>query len=77
VRYASGRAEAQAVLTGLFRDARDIAIVTRIATDWYVFAEYVADLGGGRVRRFAATHPIEDAVFTGTFGYGKEESIGA
>jgi hypothetical protein len=67
------RSEGQKILTALFAGARDIAIVTRIATDWYVFAEYVADLGGGRIRRFAATHPIEEDVFTGTFGYGKEE----
>lgn len=70
------RAEASGILTGIFAGARDIAIVSRIATDWYVFAEYVADLGGGRIRRLAATHPIEDGVFTGTFGYGKEERGG-
>jgi hypothetical protein len=70
------REQASAILTGLFAGARDIAIVSRIATDWYVFAEYVADLGGGRIRRLAATHPIEDGVFTGTFGYGKEERSG-
>ena len=74
---AQSRANAQKILTSIFAGARDIAIVSRIATDWYVFAEYVADLGGGRVRRFAATHPIEDGAFTGTFGYGKEERISA
>lgn len=67
------RADGTKLLTGLFSGARDICVVTRVATDWYVFAEYLADLGGGLVRRFAATHPIEDGVFTGTFGYGKEE----
>ncbi|MEZ4279843.1 MAG: hypothetical protein R3F21_09555 [Myxococcota bacterium] len=72
---ARDRGEAQKILTALFQGARDIAIVTRIVTDWYVFCEYVADLGGGRVRRFAATHPIENDLFTGTFGYGKEETI--
>lgn len=72
---ARSRADGQKILTSIFAGARDIAIVSRIATDWYVFAEYVADLGGGRVRRFAATHPIEDGLFTGTFGYGKEERI--
>ena len=74
---AKTRADAQKFLISVFAGARDIAIVSRIATDWYVFAEYVADLGGGRVRRFAATHPIEDGAFTGTFGYGKEERISA
>jgi len=70
---ATNRADAQKILTSLFAGARDVAVVTRIVTDWYVFCEYVADLGGGRVRRLAATHPIEDGLFTGTFGYGKEE----
>jgi hypothetical protein len=73
---ARSRAEGARILTTAFAGARDIAIVSRIATDWYVFAEYVVDLGGGRVRRIAATHPIEDGLFTGTFGYGKEERIG-
>ena len=68
-------ADAQRILTAAFAGARDISVVSRIATDWYVFAEYVADLGGGRVRRFVATHPIEDGLFTGTFGYGKEEVV--
>jgi hypothetical protein len=72
---ARNRADAQKILTAAFAGARDIAVVTRIATDWYVFCEYCADLGGGRVRRFAATHPIEDGLFTGTFGYGKEERV--
>lgn len=78
---ARSRADAQKILRGIFAGARDIAVVTRIATDWYVFAEYVVTLdpvkGQGRVRRFAATHPIEDGLFTGTFGYGKEELLDA
>lgn len=73
------RADAQKILRGIFAGARDIAIVTRIVTDWYVFAEYVVALdsrnGRGRIRRFAATHPIEDGLFIGTFGYGKEEQL--
>lgn len=73
VSTAKSRAEGQAILASIFAGARDLAVVTRIATDWYVFAEYVADFGGGRVRRLAATHPIENGLFTGTFGYGKEE----
>lgn len=75
------RADAQKILRGIFAGARDIAIVTRIVTDWYVFAEYVVAIdpgkGRGRIRRFAATHPIENGLFTGTFGYGKEEQQGA
>lgn len=72
---ARSRDEAAGILGAAFAGARDIAIVSRIATDWYVFAEYVVDLGGSRVRRIAATHPIEDGLFTGTFGYGKQERI--
>jgi hypothetical protein len=75
VSTARNRADAQKILISAFAGARDIAIVSRIATDWYVFAEYLADLGGGRIRRFAATHPIEDGAFTGTFGYGREEVV--
>jgi hypothetical protein len=75
VSTARNRADAQKILTSAFAGARDIAIVSRIATDWYVFAEYLADLGGGRIRRLAATHPIEDGAFTGTFGYGREEAV--
>jgi hypothetical protein len=77
VSTARKRADAQKILISAFAGARDIAIVSRIATDWYVFAEYLADLGGGRIRRFAATHPIEDGAFTGTFGYGREEVVSA
>jgi hypothetical protein len=75
VSTARDRADAQKILSTAFRDANDIAIVSRIATDWYVFAEYLADLGGGRIRRFASTHPIEDGLFTGTFGYGRDERV--
>lgn len=64
-------------LLATFAGARDVAIISRIATDWYVFAEYCVDLGGGRIRRLAATHPIENGLFTGTFGYGKDERAGA
>ena len=55
VSTARERGDAQKILSAMFRDARDIAVVSRIATDWYVFAEYLADLGEGRVRRFASS----------------------
>ncbi len=73
VATARGRDDAQKVLSECFRDARDVAVVSRLATDWYVFAEYAAELETGGVRRFAATHPVEDGEFTGTFGYGRDE----
>lgn len=75
IETAESRADAQAILGACFRDARDIAVVTRIATDWYVFAEYVAELTTGVVRRFAAIHPVEAGRFTGTFGYGRDEAM--
>ena len=74
VETASNRADAQKILNAQFRDARDVAVVSRIATDWYVFAEYVAELDGGNLRRFAAIHPIENGELTGTFGYGRDEA---
>jgi hypothetical protein len=70
---ARNRIDAQKILHASFSDARDIAIVSRIATDWYVFAEYVAQLDGGGLRRFAAIHPIEAGKLTGTFGYGRTD----
>lgn len=74
---ARSRADGARILAAAFAGARDIAIVSRIATDWYVFAEYVADLGGGRVQRLVATHPVEDGLFTGSFGYGRQERVAA
>lgn len=73
VETATTRADAQKILSTLFQQAADIAVVSRIVTDWYVFAEYAALLDAGRVRRFAAIHPIEDGELTGTFGYGRDE----
>ena len=77
---ARSRGDAVPILKSIFGGARDIAIVTRIVTDWYVFSEYCVAFesgkGGHRIHRFAATHPIEDGRFTGTFGYGKEERLG-
>jgi hypothetical protein len=39
----------------------------RVATDWYVFAEYLV---AGGARRLAVLQPVEDGVVAGTFGYG-------
>ena len=74
VETASNRADAQKILCAQFREARDVAVVSRIASDWYVFAEYVAELADGAIRRFAAIHPIENGELTGTFGYGRDEA---
>lgn len=66
--------EARKILSGIFGPAEDVALVTRFATEWYVFGEYVGRLASGVVRRFAAIHPIEDGRLTGTFGYGRDEA---
>lgn len=68
------REEARKVLAAIFGPMRDVAIVTRLATDWYVFAEYVGRLESGVTRRFAAIHPVENGELTGTFGYGRDEA---
>ncbi|MBW2423463.1 MAG: hypothetical protein JRG86_04405 [Deltaproteobacteria bacterium] len=72
----TSRADAEKILAAAFEGAADTAIVSRIATDWYVFAEYVAEIGEKIIRRFAAIHPIEDGKLTGTFGYGRDEIRG-
>lgn len=66
--------DAQAAMACLFGELHDLTLLTRIATDWYVFAEYLGQLADGSVRRLALTHPAEDGLFTGTFGYGRDET---
>jgi len=67
-----GSNSAQALVT-LFAGARDLTVVGRMVTDWYVFAEYVAVLDGDRLRRVVAVHPVRDRKLDGTFGYGVDE----
>jgi hypothetical protein len=63
----------------LFAGARDITLLGRVTTEWYVFAEYLAVFdaaaaaGGGRLRRIFAVHPVRYGKFEGTFGYGLDE----
>ena len=73
----SGRDEAQKALAAIFEPAREVGLVTRLASEWYVFAEYLAWLESGVIRRFAAIHPVEDGELTGTFGYGVDEARSA
>jgi hypothetical protein len=51
----------------------EIAALTRLATEWYVFAELLIRRPGGGVRRIALTHPIEDGAVIGVYGYGRDE----
>ena len=74
VETGSNRGDARKALAAIFEPMRDVALATRLVTDWYVFAEYVGRLESGAVRRFAAIHPVEDGELTGTFGYGRDEA---
>jgi hypothetical protein len=60
----------------MFTGASDLTLVSRLATEWYVFAEYLLHFDDGRVRRLALTHPVEGGKLTGTFGYGRDEKKG-
>ena len=60
----------------MFDGASDLTLVCRIATEWYIFAEYLLHFDDGRVRRLALTHPVEGGKLTGTFGYGRDEQKG-
>ena len=64
---ASGRAESIAALRELLGGGEDLTLLVRVATDWYVFAEYLLDGGS---RRLAVIQPVEDGKVAGTFGYG-------
>ena len=67
-------ADAESAFAQMFGDVRDLLLVTRLATDWYVFAEYLGQLPDGSIRRLALTHPVENGQLTGTFGYGRDEA---
>ncbi|HEY2303110.1 MAG TPA: hypothetical protein VGH66_14525 [Acidimicrobiales bacterium] len=70
---ATDRAGALQALQGLFDSAADLTLLNRIASEWYVFAEYLVRLANGGRRRLALVHPVEDGKLTGTFGYGRDE----
>jgi hypothetical protein len=67
-------ADAESAFAQMFGDVRDLLLVTRLATDWYIFAEYLGQLPDGSIRRLALTHPVENGQLTGTFGYGRDEA---
>ena len=60
----------------IFAGASDLTLVSRLSTDWYVFAEYLVNYDDGHVRRLALTHPVEGGKLTGAFGYGRDEKKG-
>jgi hypothetical protein len=52
----------------------EIGAMTRIATEWYVFAEFLVRRPEGGVRRLAITQPLEDGAIIGVYGYGRDEA---
>jgi hypothetical protein len=66
-------ANSAAALAALFAEARDVTVLGRVATGWYVFAEYLAVFDDGRLRRLVAIHPVRDGKLEGTFGYGLDQ----
>jgi len=68
---ASGREASVSALTALFDGVADVGVLVRVATEWYVFAEYVAPLTGGGWRRLAVIHAVDDGHISGSFGYGR------
>lgn len=75
VHTATDAAAAVAELHAMFDGAEDLTLTTRIATDWYIFAEYLLRLDDQRVRRLAITHPVFDGRLGGSFGYGRDEFV--
>jgi hypothetical protein len=73
VHSATGRDGSVACLPDVFGDAEDLTLMVRIASEWYVFAEYLVDLRRSGSRRLALVQPIEDGKVIGTFGYGRDE----
>jgi hypothetical protein len=70
---ASDGDEAGEAFRKLFDGAADLTLLNRIASEWYVFAEYLVKLQDGGRRRLALTHPVEDGQLSGTYGYGRDE----
>jgi hypothetical protein len=73
IHTAVGRSESVTHLSDLFGGGRDLTMLVRIATAWYLFAEYLVGLPTGGCRRLAMIHPLEGGRIIGTFGYGRDE----
>lgn len=61
-------------LAEIFAGARDVAILTRVVSAWYVFAEYAVLLEDGRLRHLALLQSTEAGRLTSSFGYGFEDA---
>ena len=64
-------ATAARILGDLF-SGRDVAMVSRLVSAWYVFAEYTVALGDGGLRHVALVQSVEGQRLTSSFGYGWE-----
>jgi hypothetical protein len=75
VHRAVGADDVAQVLAALLPDdgPHEVAAMTRLATEWYVFAEFLIRRPEGGVRRLAITQPIEDGAVIGVYGYGRDE----
>jgi hypothetical protein len=73
VHTAESGADAAASFAAMLDGVDDLTLLMRVATDWYVFAEFVGHRTGGGVRRLAVTLPAEGGLLTGAFGYGRDE----
>jgi hypothetical protein len=72
VHSATGRDASVGCLPAIFGGAEDLTLMVRVATEWYVFAEYLIELPGA-TRRVALTQPVDDGKLIGTFGYGRDQ----
>jgi hypothetical protein len=71
---ATDRQSAGRALAELFAGTADLTLLVRLASEWYVFGEYLVRLDDGSRRRIALVQAVEDGKLTGTFGYGKDEA---
>jgi hypothetical protein len=69
----SDRAVTTGILSEVFSGGRDVGLVARLVSAWYVFAEYAIPLKRGGIRRIALIQSAEDGRLTSSFGYGWEE----
>jgi hypothetical protein len=58
----------------IFSGSRDVALVSRVVSAWYVFGEYAVSLEGGAIRRIALVQSCEGGRLTSSFGYGWEDA---
>jgi hypothetical protein len=68
------REAATRILGEIFAGGRDIALVNRLVSAWYVFAEYAIPLERGGLHRIALLQSVEQGRLGSSFGYGWEDA---